>query len=216
MLTIKEEKNEVKKYVSGRLSRLTKGLESGSTKASLAQLRRGIGKKPGELPELWGAFLKDLPEELMLKTDVPSRAEWAVYTALTLFALHQQGHSEPMNEQGEKHRLGRAVRKLVPDSGEDSNEEESDEEDSNEKSVKLKLSLAANSDDMTELAYRLRTLVSLLSSESIKLDYVDLAGDLFLFQYENQADYVRLKWGQDFYRIEKTDDNGKEYNNEEK
>ena len=49
----------------------------------------------------------------MGKDGRPSYAEWAVYTALTLFALHQQGHSEPMNAEGEENRLGRAVRKLV-------------------------------------------------------------------------------------------------------
>lgn len=209
---------KVGEFVSRKIFSLTESLDFGSTKASLAQLRRGIGKQPGELPELWDAFLKGLPEELMSKTREPSRAEWAVYTALTLFALHQQGHSEPMNEQGEKHRLGRAARELVEIKKKSSNKKsnEDDEEDSDEKSVKFKLGLAASSDDMTELSYRLRTLVNLLSGENIKLDYAELAMDIFLFQSENYADEIRMKWGRDFYRIEKTDDNGKEDNNEEK
>lgn len=196
---------EVEKFVSRRIFSLTKSLDSGSTKASLAQLRRGLGKKPGELPELWGEFLQDLPEELMSKNDETSREEWAVYTALTLFALHQQGHSEPMNAQGEENRLGRAVRKLVHG-----------EED--EERVKFKLGLAASSDDMTELSYRLRTLVNLLSGENIKLDYADLAKDIFLFQSENYADKIRMKWGRDFYRINKDDieKNESEENNNEK
>ena len=30
-------------------------------KAMLAKLRRGVGRVPGDLPELWGAFLADFP-----------------------------------------------------------------------------------------------------------------------------------------------------------
>ncbi len=195
---------EVGKFVRRKIFSLTKSLDSGSTKASLAQLRRGVGKQPGELPELWGEFLADLPEELMSKTAEPSREEWAVYTALTLFALHQQGHSEPMNAEGDENRLGRAVRKLVHGEGEKSNEER----------VKFKLGLAASSDDMTELSYRLRTLVNLLSGEKIKLDYADLAKDIFLFQAENFTDKIRMKWGRDFYRINKNDIESEDNSNE--
>lgn len=69
---------------------------------------------------------------------------------------------------------------------------------------------------MAELAYRLKTLIRLFSGDNIKLDYADLAKDLFLFQKEKYIDGIRLKWGQDFYRSIKTNDNGKEEDNEEK
>lgn len=195
---------EVGKFVSRKIFSLTKSLDFGSTKASLAQLRRGVGKQPGELPELWGEFLQDLPEELMSNNDETSREEWAVYTALTLFALHQQGHSEPMNAEGDENHLGRAVRKLVHSEGDQSNEER----------VKFKLGLAASSDDMTELSYRLRTLVNLLSGENIKLDYAELAKDIFLFQSENYADKIRMKWGRDYYRNYKNDSESEDNGNE--
>lgn len=194
---------KVKKFVSGQISALTKSLDSGGSKARLAQLRRGIGKRPGELPELWGMFLQNMPEELMSKTDEPSYAEWAVYTALTLFALHQRGHSDPMHEPGEENRLGRAVRKL--DGG---NDEELD-------SLAQKFGLVAQSDDMTELSYRLKTVIGLLTGANIRLDYADLAADLYEFQFEDRADNIRLKWGRDFYRDFKNDDNGKEENDDE-
>lgn len=194
--------NTVGEYVSGRIYLLTGNLNAGDSKSRLAQLRRGIGKKPGELPELWGIFLQTLPEELMGKGNEASRAEWAIYTALTLFALHQQGHAESVNLQGKENSLGCSAKKLV----------HTDEE---EERIRFKLSLIAQSDDMVELAYRLKTLVRLLSADNISLDYVDLAKDLFLFQSEKYTDRIRLKWGQDFYRNLKTDDNGKEEDNEE-
>ena len=80
------------------------------------------------------------------------------------------------------------------------------------KNIRKKLSIAARSDDMTELSYQLKTLVRLLGNEDIRLDYADLAIDLYRFQFEKYADRIRLKWGQDFYHFEKTktEDNGKE------
>ena len=191
----------IHKYVKAQIDLLAKDdrtLDQSGSKAQLAQLRRGVGKSPGELPELWGMFLKNMPEELMGKDGRPSYAEWAAYTALTLFALHQQGHSDPMNEEGEENRLGRAMQTLAHSEKED------------EENIRQKLSIAARSDDMAELSYHLKTLVRLLGNHDIRLDYADLAKDLYWFQFENHRDRIRLKWGQDFYRFAETKDNGKE------
>lgn len=178
-------------YVSARISVIAKdekALESSGSKARLARLRRGIGKKPGEIPELWGDFLQDLPEELTGRYLEPTREEWAVYTALTLFALHQQGNSELMNASGREYGLGRAVSRLIADPS---------DEDEVER-ISFKLSLAALSDDMTELSYRLKSIVRLLSHDGIKLDYAELAKDIYFFR-SGKADNVRLKWGREFY-----------------
>lgn len=194
------------------LAKDEKVLEQGSSKAYLAQLRRGIGKRPGELPELWGLFLKNMPEELMGKNGRPSYAEQAVYTALTLFALHQQGHSEPMNAEGEENRIGRAAQRLVDCIQAARKQVEREDVEEN---IRMKLSIAAKSDDMTELSYYLKTIVKLLGNYDVKLDYVNLAKDLYWFQFEDQTDKIRLKWGQDFYYHVKTNDNGKEESYEE-
>ncbi len=199
-----EKEKQIRNYVKKQMELLAGDagtLDLGSSKAQLAQLRRGVGKRPGELPELWGIFLRNMPEELMGKEGRPSYAEWAIYTALTLFALHQQGHSEPMHAEGEENRLGRAVKKLAH------GEEE-------EENVRRKFSIAARSDDMEELSYHLKTLVRMLGSNDIKLDYEDLAKDLYRFQFENDTDQVRLKWGQDFYRFVGTKDRGEEEKDE--
>ena len=81
--------NEVKACVPRQLRRL-QVLPEPQRRAELAELRRGVGRQPGDLPALWGALLADMPEQLQ-GSNGPSKAEWAVYTALTLFALHQQG-----------------------------------------------------------------------------------------------------------------------------
>ena len=50
-------------YVAGQLSRLW-SLPKPQRRARLAELRRGVGHQPGDLPTLWGSFLQELPKEL--------------------------------------------------------------------------------------------------------------------------------------------------------
>ena len=80
-------------------------------RADLANLRRGIGKKPGELPQLWELLFRDFPEELMSQNGNPTWEEWAVCGALTLYAMHQQGNDQKMHMDGQ--RLGIAIGSLA-------------------------------------------------------------------------------------------------------
>ena len=41
-------------FVEYRLKRIVNSSSDGAVKASLANLRRGIGTTPGDIPELWG------------------------------------------------------------------------------------------------------------------------------------------------------------------
>jgi CRISPR system Cascade subunit CasB len=153
----------------------------------LAELRRGIGKTPGELPQLWGYLLESMPEEFYGDKE-PSYAEWAVYTALTMFALHQQGKdagTEPMQKDGQS--IGSALSCLVHDS------------DDSER-ISRRFKTIATSGSVEELAHHMRGAVQLLRSEGIGLDYPKLAGDIYRFQFPDMVSGVRLSWGQDFYR----------------
>ena len=49
--------DDVRNYTYRQIQFLIRQKETSVGKAMLANLRRGIGKTPGELPELWGAFL---------------------------------------------------------------------------------------------------------------------------------------------------------------
>ena len=60
--------------------------------------------------------------------------------------------------------------------------------------------------DMPALTYYLRTFIQLLRSAEIGLDYALLAKDLFLYQWQDQVSSVRLQWGQDFYRKNKSNE----------
>ena len=109
------EKNEsrtqaIRGYVDGKIQWLW-GLPENQRRAELAKLRRGIGHAPGELPDLWGGLLQGMPASFY-GTNGPSHEEWAVYLALTLYALHQQSNDTVcMSQLGCT--LGRAVRRLA-------------------------------------------------------------------------------------------------------
>lgn len=153
----------------------------------LAELRRGIGKIPGEVPQLWGYFLDSMPEEFYGDNE-PSRAEWAVYTSLTLFALHQQGKDSlvsPMQKDGQS--LGSALAMLVHDEGD-------------RERIARRFNIIATSNSIEELSHYMRAVIQLLRGENIGLDYPKLAGDIYCFQFPELISNVRLKWGQDFYR----------------
>ena len=177
---------EVGKYVYQRLLSLSSQRDSSGGKARLARLRRGAGKTPGELPELWGEFLNSMPDDLKSCNDEPSYAEWAVYLSLTMFAIHQQGKSENVHSEGIG--LGRAAAMLL--------EKDTDEE---RERVLRRFGPVVTAKDMPELAHHLRCLIQLMSSKNIKLDYAMLADDIYTFQFYDRRKNVQLKWGREFY-----------------
>ena len=152
----------------------------------LAELRRGIGKKPGEIPQLWGYFLEFMPENFF-GYKKPSRAEWAIYTALTLYALHQQGKSletDIMYQEGQT--FGKSVAALV-------------HSEDDKARVLRRFNTIATSGSIEEAVYYLRGMIQLLRGEDIGLDYPVLASDIFLYQFPEFSSQIRLRWGQDFY-----------------
>lgn len=185
--------------MTGRLARL-QALPENLKRAELAELRRGIGHIPGDIPTLWGAFLTDLPEELYGKDGEVSHAEWAVYTALTMFARHQQGHDVWMHEENK--RFGCAVRELAP---------VNNDGDDDLKRIRSRFNRIATASDMLEMANHLRGMVRLLSDgKGIQLDYVQLACDIYDYALSSESrSRVRLRWGQDFCRI-KSENGAKE------
>lgn len=206
---------QVSDYVSRRIDRISKAPDS-AARASMARLRRGVGKTPGAVPELWGEFLVDMPEECFSKyaSGIPSEAEWAAYTALTLFALHQQGRdmkAEFVHQK--KQSLGTAAAELVRAEAENEDGRKKTEEEIEKirERVWRRFYQAASAADMLELSHYLRGMVQLFKAGGIGLDYGKLAEDLFYFQFPDRRDRVRLRWGEDFYRIRKTEgetDNG--------
>lgn len=169
---------ELAKFVKGKV------LEVFSSKAALAKLRRGVGKELGELPELMGYTFASNQETKPWE-------DKAIYTALTLYALHQQGTDKFMggtsvNDEAKKYlSFGGAVRKLVTKD--------------NETAIKRRFDKVLTASDLTEVAVHARGLINLLRNAGIAFDYPGFAVDLVKFQFEDSRRAVIVKWGKDYY-----------------
>lgn len=159
--------------------------------AMMARLRRGVGKTLGESPETWELIMTIIPEDLMdnLTGTEVTEAESAVYSAMTLFAIHQQSKSQSVNQGGIS--FGRAVGRLV--------------RSNDSKALQRRFNAVITSSDIVELTHHVRGLIQLMRSSepTIGFDYPQFAKDLYNYQFPDGKRNVVLRWGQDFYRVDK-------------
>ena len=167
--------NDVYSVVKQQIVWIVNGSEQ-SGRAALAKLRRGAGKLPGNVPEIWEITIGALPE------NAGEYAEQAIHVALTLFALHRQG-SEISGQNGGT--LGTAVSKLK--SGD------------NDEAVTRRFNSAVTATTITELSVHVRSLVQLLRTKNIDMDYPKLAQELYYWQIDPEK--TRLNWGRDYWRL---------------
>jgi len=191
----------IKRCVNDTIGSILHSRNDAWASATLAQLRRGLGKKPGDVPELWDILFSKMPDECKDYKEWrgdPSKAEWAIYIALTLFAMHQQGNDRKQKmmhvprEKNCRESLGTTLRKLANASGEGGQER-----------IRTKLNALAKAPNITSAERHLRNIVYLLRDKGIPMDYGDLAVDLFLYQSPQTASGVKLRWAEDFYRTTK-------------
>lgn len=164
--------------------------ESSSAKATLAGLRRGLGKPAGSVPEIWEITVAAVPEELQGKEEAgapeSSRAEQAAHAAMTLYALHQQSMSRHAHVPGVS--FGSAVARLRnPDQR-------------SEEGVTRRFMAVSTAESAEEALWHMRGLITQLRSAQVGLDYALLADDLVNLLTPGRATRVRLAWGRDFYR----------------
>lgn len=150
----------------------------------LAALRRGLGREPGEAPQMW-PFYRSLNEQGRLTCKLA-----AEHLALTLFAVHQQGKERPVHRAGVG--LGTAMRDLRH-SGKYSPE-----------AIDRRFSAAATATSLTELAGHLRGLITQLRAAGRNggehaLDYTRLTWDLRDWQTPVRAAAVRRRWGSQYF-----------------
>jgi CRISPR system Cascade subunit CasB len=154
--------------------------------AMLAKLRRGVGKSPGELSDIFEVTIGGLDGD---SSGGASYAEWAAHTALTLYALHRQGKQESVFAQ-DGDTFGRAVGHIAG-FGDDKND-----------GVHRRFKALLSASNLAEASNYARGLVQLLRAAdyTVKFDYVRFASDLYTFQFDDSRSDVRLRWGRDFYR----------------
>ncbi len=192
--------------VTGRIiKKLSNTLDSGQTKATLANLRNSIGKGVSQTVDVWQEMFSEMPIDFMSSDGNPTKEEKAIFSTLQLYALHQQGKKESVYdgedselndvspEEAKKLKLKRMLNignslgqlRLVEDPA----------------SIDRRFNVMITSSTFDELIVHLRHLIGILKAKSTaKINYARLAEDLFYYQL-NQKENVRLQWGQSYYRI---------------
>lgn len=99
------DEERIRQIVEGKIEQIE---HSNSGNLTLAKLRKGIGKAPGEIPELWSVVVEDIPEGI--SEEEQTAAEWSVYIALVLYAHHRLQQKNVHRHGGS---LGSAVKLLV-------------------------------------------------------------------------------------------------------
>lgn len=183
----------LQRFVSTKINRLYLQKDAGVSAAiaELAQLRRGAGKVPTGYPHLMGMVLvlenedkedkQAFPEQCRGKGDKPNDAENAAYTALTLFALHQQSQNQPMHDA--KVSFGRAVGKLVGNTT---------------SSMKKRFDSLLTAQTENARQHYLRSLITLLRSKSIAFNYGQFAVDYMYLQNPSTRKNVFYRWNSEF------------------
>lgn len=162
--------------------------------AALARLRRGVGRAPGETPDLWGLTgtepLHERHARGAFSEEEFLRAEEAAHAAVTLWSLHQQSHHIARMHRRPGPELGTAVRRLAPGAGID-------------EPTRKRFVRAGTATTPVVLSTRLRELVLLLRREGIPLDYGLLADQLCQWTLPGGAQRVRRSWGRSYLVVPK-------------
>lgn len=157
-------------------------------RTALSRLRRAAGAQPGDDPIAWVFVMEDLlmnlPEYEIGRGDEPSSGEWAAFTAMTMFALHQQSHKTSMHLK--RRSIGHALGELRVRS--------------DSKSIKARFDALQTAPTHKALQYHLRSIVSMLNSYAIPLDYGLLGQDLKKLSNPKQRPGVIVRWGRDYVR----------------
>jgi CRISPR system Cascade subunit CasB len=136
--------------------------ESGD-RAALAALRRGLGKAPGEAPEMFPVLYSRIPEDQL---PLPRRERRIVFLVASLFALYPDAPPWPESARERwQSNLGASLRELAKQT------------DSNGPERRFVALLNSDEDD---LPHHLRGIVDLLESAKspVSVDWVRLFWDL--------------------------------------
>jgi CRISPR system Cascade subunit CasB len=175
--------------------RLIRGLralaepEERADRAALAALRRGLGKRPGEAPEMFPVLIPLLPQGRLRQWD-----ERCAYTVAALFAMHPASWDGAQDGRRRRN-FGASMRRLR------------DATDSDGPERRMVALLNSDSDDLPE---HLRGLVALLRGQDVPVDWNQLTYDLLawnLASREAQRRWASAFWGQSERSAEASDPN---------
>lgn len=146
-------------------------LGEGEDRGALASLRRGLGRKPGSVPEMYRYVVPFIPQ------NIPTGQEAAYYLVASLFALHPKSsfqgnlgdHLAATRDQNNSDALERRFTSL----------------------------LTAHPDDLPDY---LRQIVSYLKSKEVPVNWDQLFRDLQSWDHPDWRENVQRHWARTFWR----------------
>ena len=151
--------------------------EDSNARATLAMLRRGLGKEPGDAPEMYRFVQPRLAA-------VEEWDEWRYYLIASLFAVHQINWPETDTTDPRRANIGASFRRLINAKPETS--------DSTQRRFEALLEC-----DREELPDHLRHAVSLLKSGDIWIHWEQLLRDIY--RWHQQGKPVQRQWARSFW-----------------
>lgn len=164
-----------------------------NARAALAQLRRGLTQDGIYSADLWGIVFDGMPDELVGRGDEPNYAERAIFAALCFYATHQQGKPDGVHDttEGKFSNFGDSMRMLASPA----------RDDSREGAVTRRFQAVITADTFEELTHHMRGLIKQMRAKNVSVNYVQLARDLYYFQFDAYRSAVRLRWARQYYSV---------------
>ncbi|MDO5649795.1 MAG: type I-E CRISPR-associated protein Cse2/CasB [Gallicola sp.] len=207
-MKIAKNRNKVSNVMGKIIIKFHNTLDTSGTRATLANLRNSIGRGLSDTVDVWAEVFSEMPTEFLSRNGKVTEEENAIFSALQLYALHQQGSVESVHNPFVPEYENEDQKKIInfpEDLGRSLNRLRREVEDSN--SLDRRFNTMITSKNFGEIIVHLRHLIKILKGKSsIKIDYVKLAEDLYWIQ-KSTGEQTRLKWGQNYYSIRKEDKN---------
>jgi len=171
-----------------------------SNKAVLASLRHATSITSQQAQPVWPVLIANLEEHQLSISGVPTQAEVAVYSAVRLYAIHQQG----VNDHCVYASAGDEAKGMQLFSALANQRSHEDTRVALDRRVRMLLATT----NVNSIINSLSHMVSILkaSDAKLKIDYSLLALDLYGLQLNHEhANKVRLRWGEQYYWVKKVD-----------
>lgn len=168
---------------SRRFADFLRELEEGEDRAALAALRRGLGKRPGEAPEMFPYLVPWMPSEASPWQEAP------YYLVASLFGLHPLSWGSA-DVVGPTTNLGASLAIL------------GHKERVERAGVERRFVALLNS-DRDDLPEHLRRIVGLLKAHEVPVDWARLLDDLGHWDWMNRP--VQRRWARAFWGSQQPD-----------
>lgn len=194
-----KESNSVYIEAENILAGINKNINSPSTKAFLAKIRNSVDKDLLHNIDLLSCIFSSVSYDSEESDGELSDKEQAIFTALQLYAIHQQSSYKSVMKIGGDYDEKQKYKDNIGDALSTLRSEESE-------SIDKRFNTMIVSTDFKRLVYHLRQMIKILKSKSdAKVDYAKLAEDLYWFM-NGKKDGVRLSWARSYYKYRKNEE----------